>query len=234
MIAPNRLIPLHANPKRASTRVMNRLPIMLLCLFAAACGNKDRDEGSIKIALPEAGPSGQHALADSPLAQAPTTPAVWTHAPSAHAAWYGPPGTTALLAISCEGSETRAARLVIVRFAPADKGAQALFAIQGSKGILRLPVSAVRVGKRGSVWRGILDAADPRAEVLLGSGLKATVPGGGQLDLLPMGAAGAVVSECVVRQAQDDPSTSLGMSGALADHTLPNLSSKPETSPADK
>ena len=151
------------------------------------------------------------------------TPSIWTHAPSAHAAWYGPPDAPALLAISCEGGDKRAARLVIVRFAPADKGAEALFAIQGSKGILRLPVSAVRVGKQGYVWRGILDAADPRAEVLLGSGLKATVPGGGQLDLPPMGVAGAVLAECV------------GAAPPLATvQTLPNLASNPETSPADR
>ena len=226
MIAPNRLIPLHANPKRASTRVMNRLPIMVLCLFAAACGNNDRDESSIKIALPEAGSSGRHALADSLLAKTPSAPSAWTHSPSARAAWYGPPDAPALLAISCEGWDGRAARLVIVRYAPADKGAEALFAIQGSKGILRLPVSAVKVGKRGYVWRGILDAADPRAEVLLGSGLKATVPGGGQLDLPPRGVAGTVVSECVLRQAQDER--------RLEAQTLPNRDSNPETSPADR
>lgn len=113
-----------------------------------------------------------------------------------------------------------------MRYVAADKGAEALFAIQGSKGILRLPVSAVQVGQRGSVWRGILDAGDPRAEVLLGSRLKATVPGGGELDLPPMGAAGAVVSECVVRQAQVER-TSVAQ-------TLPNLDSKPDTSPADR
>ena len=202
---------------------MNCLPIMLLCLFAAACGNNDRDEGSIKIALPEVGSSGQHALADSLLAKTPSAASAWTHSPSARAAWYGPPDAPALLAISCEEWDRRAARLVIVRYAPADKGAEALFAIQGSKGILRLPVGAVKVGKRGYVWRGMLDAADPRAEVLLGTGLKATVPGGGELDLPPLGEAGAVVSDCMAAAAP--PATA---------QTLPNRDSNPETSPADK
>ena len=98
-----------------------------------------------------------------------------------------------------------------------------MFAIQGSKGILRLPVSAVNMGKQGYVWRGVLDAADPRAGVLLGASLKATVPGGGEIDLPPMGEAGVVVSECVLAAAR-----------SAVVQTLPNLDSNPETSPVDK
>ncbi len=202
---------------------MNRLPILVLCLLVAACGNNDRDEGSIKFPLATAASSAQPVIAASGASQAPPTPAVWTHAQAARAAWFGPPDAPALLALSCEGWQSHAARLVIVRYAPADRGAEALFAIQGSKGILRLPVSAVKVGKQGYVWRGILDAADPRAEVLLGTGLRATVPGGGELDLPPMGAAGAVVSECVSAAAP-----------AAQGQTVPNLASNPATSPADR
>ena len=190
---------------------------ILLSLTLTSCGEGQKDERAAAIRVPL---GTESAAAPIPL---PSGPLVWTSSKSARAAWYGPPDAPALLAISCEGWDNRAARLVIVRFAPSDKGAEALFAIQGSKGILRLPVSAVKVGKRGYVWRGILDAADPRAEVLLGSGLKATVPGGGQLDLPPMGVAGAVVSECMAAAAP--PATA---------QTLPNRDSNPETSPADK
>lgn len=136
------------------------------------------------------------------------------------------PGASPLFTISCETGEQHAARLVIVRYAAADREAQALFAIQGSEGILRLPVSAVKIGGRGYVWRGVLDAGDPRAQVLLGDGLKATVPGGGELALPPMGAAGAVVTECFLRQPQDERISAI--------QTLPNLASNPETSPADR
>ena len=149
---------------------------------------------------------------------------VWTKANAVRAASYGPADGPALLTIFCEGWQSRTARLTIVRYAAADKGAEALFAIQGSKGILRLPVSAVKSGTRGYVWRGVLDAADPRAEVLLGTGLKATVPGGGELMLAPMGPAGTVVSECVAAAAQPNAPA----------QTLPNLASNPETSPADR
>ena len=200
---------------------MKRAWILVLCPIVAACGDGDSDERSVTVPLPRAiAPAAPKPAA----ALVPTTPAVWTYAPSARAAWYGPPDAPALLALGCEGWDTRAARLVVVRYAPADKGAQALFAIQGSKGVLRLPVSAVKIGKAGYVWRGLLNAADPRAEVLLGDRLKATVPGGGQLDLPPLGAAGALVSECILRQAQDERDR-------IA-QTLPNRASNPATSPA--
>ena len=192
--------------------------LVVALLLLAACNQRDASERGATVRVPlAAAPTKPVTVAISP------TPSSWTHAPSARAAWYGPPDAPSLLAISCEGSEKRAARLVIVRYAPADKGAEALFAIQGSKGILRLPVSAVKVGKQGYVWRGMLDAADPRAEVLLGDRLKATVPGGGQLDLPPMGVAGAVLAECVGAAPSSAPV-----------QTLPNLASNPDTSPADR
>ena len=192
--------------------------LVVALLFLVSCNQRDDNERGATIRLPL---TAAVTRTDAPAT--PPAPSAWTHSPSARAAWYGPPDAPSLLAISCEGWEKRAARLEIVRYAPADKGAEALFAIQGSKGILRLPVSAVKVGKQGYGWRGMLDAADPRAEVLLGSGLKATVPGGGQLDMLAMGAAGAVVSECLAAAAPPAKA-----------QTLPNLASNPETSPADR
>ena len=196
---------------------MVRALILMLCPVVAACGDDRSDDRSIPVALPRANASAAPVLAAITSAAGTPAPAVavavaavWTYAPSARAAWYGPPDGPALLALACERGDERADRLAVVRYAPADKGARALFAIQGSKGILRLPVSAVKVGKRGYVWRGVLDPADPRAEVLLGSGLKATVPGGGELELAPLGAAAALVSECILRQARDDPSTGSG------------------------
>lgn len=193
--------------------------LVALVLMAAGCGRGSDDGRSNAVRVPLAMASSTP-NPSAPVSAVSDAPAVWTHAPSAHAAWYGSPDAPSLLAISCEEWEKHAGRLVIVRYALADKGAEALFAIQGSKGILRLPVSAVKVGKQGYVWRGVLDAGDPRAEVLLGSGLKATVPGGGELDLPPMGAAGAVVSECLPAAARPQ--------------TLPNLASNPATSPADR
>lgn len=178
-------------------------------MLAASCDKPGNDRAT---AVPVRVPLVASSATPPSLAAGPL---IWTHAQSARAAWYGPRDAPALFAISCEGWEEQAGRLVIVRYAPAEKDAQALFAIQGSKGILRLPVSAVKIGKEGHVWRGVLGAGDPRAEVLLGNGLKATVPGGGELHLAPMGAAGAVVTECAAAAAQ----------------TLPNRASNPATSP---
>ena len=171
-------------------------------LALAGCGAPAEDgEKSVPVRVPLAVASAATAIA---IPTNPPGPYVWTHAQSARAAWYGPKDAPALLAIACEGWEKRAPRLAIVRYARADKGAEALFAIQGSKGILRLPVSATRVGDSGYVWRGELDPRDPRAEVLLGNGLKATVPGGGMIELAPLGEAATLIAECAGSAAQPE------------------------------
>ena len=163
-------------------------------LAVAACGaseSEDRDAAPVRVPLAVASAATLNAIPTNPPG-----PYVWTHAQSARAAWFGPKDAPALLAIACEGWDKGAPRLAIVRYARADKGAEALFAIQGSKGILRLPVSATRVGDSGYVWRGELDPRDPRAEVLLGNGLKATVPGGGMIELAPLGEAATLIAQC--------------------------------------
>lgn len=191
-----------------------RLRVLALAITAAGCSKPSTDRADpvpvplavASAATPDASPTN------------PPGPYVWTHAQSARAAWYGPKDAPALLAIACEGWEKGAPRLAIVRYARAEKGAEALFAIQGSKGILRLPVGATRVGDSGYVWRGELDGRDPRVEVLMGTGLKATVPGGGMIELTPLGDAGRVISECAAAAAELQ--------------TLPNLASNPATSPS--
>ena len=169
-----------------------RLLGVCLVLTTTACGareDEDRSAQTVPLAVASA-------ATPSAIPTNPPGPYVWTHAQSARAAWFGPKDAPALLAIACEGWEKGAPKLAIVRYARADRGAEALLAIQGSKGILRLPVSASRVGDSGWVWRGVLDARDPRAEVLLGNRLKATVPGGGMLELAPLGEAASIVADC--------------------------------------
>ena len=173
---------------------MKTILAAIAVLALAGCGAPvEDDEKSVPVRLPLTVASAATVSA-APIN--PPGPYVWTHAQSARAAWYGPKDAPALLAIACEGWENGAPKLAIVRYARADKGAEALFAIQGSKGILRLPVSATRVGDSGWVWRGELDARDPKVEVLLGNGLKATVPGGGMLELAPLGVAAALIAQC--------------------------------------
>ena len=195
-----------------------RLAILLAAsLSLGACGESGERERSVPIRMPLAVAS---AATPSALPVAAPANSIWTHSPAARTAWFGPPNAPVLLGIACEGVGSPAARLVVVRYAPADRGAEALFAVQGSNGILRLPVSAVKVGDEGYAWRGTLAAADPRMEVWLGNSLKATVPGGGQLLLPPMGEAATVISECMA--------TSL----PPPDQSLPNLPSNPAVSPA--
>ena len=196
----------------------------VMCLFLgllAGCDGPRSDESAARVRINLGDVPARVSQNPEPAARSSIAPAVWTYASPLHVARYGPPDSS-LLTITCEGVDQHAARLVVVRYAAADRGAQALFAIQGSKGILRLPVSVVQMGPHGYVWRGVLDAGDPRAEVLLGAGLKATVPGGGELDLPAMGAAGAVIGECAAAAP------------ARPVQTLPNLDSNPETSPEDR
>jgi hypothetical protein len=179
----------------------------LICLIlgTAACGageSENREAGPVRVPLAVASAATPDAIPTNPPG-----PYVWTHAQSARAAWLGPKDAPALLAIACEGWEKGEPKLAIVRYARADKGAEALFAIQGSKGILRLPVSATKVGDSGYVWRGELDARDPRAEVLLGNGLKATVPGGGMLELAPLGEAASLIAQCAGSASPPEPAT---------------------------
>ena len=166
---------------------------LCLCALLAACNDRPSEGDAVPVRVPLAVAS---AATVSAVPTNPPGPYVWTHAQSARAAWFGPKDAPALFAIACEGWEKGQPKLAIVRYARADKGAEALFAIQGSKGILRLPVSARRVGDSGYVWRGELDARDPRVEVLLGNGLKATVPGGGMIELAPLGEAAALIAQC--------------------------------------
>jgi hypothetical protein len=191
--------------------------VLTAALALGACGERGERERSVPIRMPLA-----VASAATPSALPVTAPAnsVWTHSPSARAAWYGPPDAPVLLGIACERVGSPDARLVVVRYAPADKNAEALFAVQGSKGILRLPVSAVKVGDEGYAWRGTLPAADPRLSVWLGTGLKATVPGGGQLLLPPMGEAATIISQCMAAGVPPPA------------QSLPNLPSNPAVSPA--
>lgn len=203
-----------------------RWPGYLALVWLAGCGENRAGDRTIPVRIDLGNVSANARRIEDAASPATLAPASWAYVPAARVATFGPTGRPALLTVSCERGPRLAAILVVKRYAGAERGAQALFAIQGSKGILRLPVSAVNFGERGYVWRGVLDPADPRAEVLLGSGLKATVPGGGQLDLPPMGAAGTVVHECVTRQAQQARTTVV--------QTLPNLASNSVTSPADR
>lgn len=202
---------------------------MVLCALSA-CGQlaPGGDEAStIRLPLAEASAATPALAATSLRADPPQ----WAYSPSARGAWFGARGAQALLSVTCEGANSPEAKLRIVRFALAERGAEAVLAIQSSDGILRVPVSAAKMGDV-HYWRGEILAGDERTKALFGTGLKATLPGGGLIEMPPLGEAGAVVRNCVPLLAAFDPSMPPEAGGQTQDQTLPNLASNPARSPA--
>jgi hypothetical protein len=104
---------------------------------------------------------------------------------------FGVPGATPLLTIACH-----AARLVITRPIPAEVGTGALFAIEGPKRIVRIPVDATALpGQRGYVWQGQVDGHDTNNDVFEGS-FTGTLPGGGLIKVTGGDPAREVVRRC--------------------------------------
>jgi hypothetical protein len=146
-----------------------RRAALLALLALAACSRPapqpQADTGPLdahRLALPEP---------DAPTANADGK-AVW-HGKD-EVAQFGVDGAEPLLTLAC-----RNARLVITRPIAVELGASALFAIEGPRRIVRLPVDATALpGHRGYVWQGSLDGTDPDTQVFAGP-FTGTLPGGG-------------------------------------------------------
>lgn len=160
-----------------------------LALTLAACSQSPaatvRDgapDNAVRMVLPEGEAlPGTHDAASVPS---------WTTAPDAQVARFGHPGDTPLVSVAC-----REGVLVVTRHAAAPVGAQALFALVGSEGILRLPVDATSVpGRRGYLWQGTLAADDARAAVMRGP-FTGTLPGAGMIKV----SAGSAISDVIAR-----------------------------------
>jgi hypothetical protein len=139
-----------------------------------------------------AGPVDPHRVA---LPVADATPATATGTADwsmvGDTAQFGVPGATPLLTLACHD-----ARLVITRPIAAEVGAGALFAIEGPKRIVRIPVDATAVaGKRGYVWQGSMDGTDPDTDVFEYP-FTGTLPGGGLIKVTAGSAARDVVHRC--------------------------------------
>jgi hypothetical protein len=107
------------------------------------------------------------------------------------AARFGYPGEAPLLALEC-----RQGALVVTRNVAAPVGAAALFALQGSGYILRLPVDATALpGQRGYVWRGAIPADDKRL-TLFKAKFVGTLPGGGHIEVAASEVPGALIKRC--------------------------------------
>lgn len=117
--------------------------------------------------------------------------AAWAGSGDGMSARYGRPGEPPLVSVAC-----RSGVLVVTRHAPAEVGAQALFALVGANGILRLPVDATSVpGVRGYIWQGTLAPDHPAAKVLEGA-YTGTLPAAGRISVSGGNAPRDVVGRC--------------------------------------
>lgn len=162
----------------------------ILALALAACSKsptppvrEGAPDNAVRLALPQG-----DAL---PGVKDDTSQPAWAAAPDGMSARFGHPGEQPLVSVAC-----RAGVLVVTRHAYAPVGAQALFALVGSEGILRLPVDATAIpGQRGYLWQGALAADDVRAKVL-GGAYTGTLPGAGMIKVSAGGTVRDVMSRC--------------------------------------
>lgn len=164
-------------------------PLSLL-LALAACSQSaaspaggDGPLNAVRVAMPT------ESVAPMPI-RPKDAKGTWVSAPDGSAT-FGYPGEAPLLNLSCN-----AGALVVTRNVAAPVGASALFALQGSGYILRLPVDATALpGQSGYVWRGAIAADDLRLK-LFKAKFAGTLPGGGHIEAPASDVPGALIKRC--------------------------------------
>ena len=173
--------------------LISRVVPPLLVLLLAACSSSsatttagsDAPLDAVRVAMPASGGNG--AVPERPK----DAKGSWVATPDGSSARFGYAGETALLSLECNGGA-----LVVTRNIAAPIGASALFALQGSGYILRLPVDATALpGQSGYVWRGAI-AADDRRLMLFKAKFAGTLPGGGHIEVPASDVPGAVIRRC--------------------------------------
>jgi len=162
-----------------------RVSIAAFVLLAACSRPPPQPQGdggpldARRLALPEADPLPANADGK----------AVWRS--DGDTARFGVDGAEPLLTLACHDG-----RLIVTRPIPAELGAGALFAIEGPRRIVRIPVDATALpGQRGYVWQGSIDGTDPDTDVFAGP-FTGTLPGGGLIKVSAGDAARDVVRRC--------------------------------------
>lgn len=173
--------------------MISRVVPPLLVLLLTACSSssasttagKDVPVDAVRIAMPAS--SGGAAVPERPK----DAKGSWVATPDGGSARFGYAGETALLNLECRGGS-----LVVTRNIAAPVGASALFALQGSGYILRLPVDATALpGQSGYVWQGAI-APDDKRLTLFKAKFAGTLPGGGHIELPASDVPGAVIRRC--------------------------------------
>jgi hypothetical protein len=173
--------------------LISRVAPPLLVLMLAACSSssasttagKDVPLDAVRVAMPVN--SGGAGVPERPK----DAKGSWVATPDGSGARYGYAGETALLSLECHSGS-----LVVTRNAAAPIGASALFALQGSGYILRLPVDATALpGQSGYVWRGAIAADDLRLK-LFKARFAGTLPGGGHIEVPASEVPGSLIKRC--------------------------------------
>lgn len=166
-------------------------PLLLLALAACSSSSasttagKDVPLDAVRVAMPAS--SGGAAVPVRPK----DAKGSWVATPDGSSARFGYPGETALLNLECHNGT-----LVVTRNIAAPIGASALFALQGSGYILRLPVDATALpGQSGYVWQGAI-APDDRRLTLFKAKFAGTLPGGGHIEVPASEVPGALIKRC--------------------------------------
>ncbi|WP_066558921.1 hypothetical protein [Croceicoccus bisphenolivorans] len=169
---------------------MNRYTILATPLFAlalTACSQgKEAGEGQavakFELAADNAAPDA--VTSDSMPGKIDPPDAQWQAAPSG--AIYGEPDKQPLIELACDDG-----MVAVTRNATSDKGAKALLAFVGYRGILRL-----KVENDGKAWHGALRSDDPHWIAVTGGPFYATVAGGGKVISPASSVASQVILQC--------------------------------------
>jgi hypothetical protein len=170
-----------------TARAAPALALLLLSACSPSSASTEQADGpigAVQVAMPAD-------AAPPPAVHGEDAQGAWVAAPDSSFARYGFPGEAPLISLEC-----RAGALVVTRNVAAPIGAQALFALQGSGWILRLPVDATAVpGQRGYVWQGAIAADDPRL-ALFKAKFVGTLPGGGHIEVPASDTPRTLVKRC--------------------------------------
>lgn len=169
-------------------------PLMVLLLAACTSSSATTTAGhdgpldAVRVAMPTSS-GGAAPVRDKDAKGA------WASAPDGSAR-FGYSGEAPLLSLACNGGA-----LVVTRNVAAPVGASALFALQGSGYILRLPVDATALpGQSGYVWRGEVPADDRRL-TLFKAKFAGTLPGGGHIEVPASDVPGALIKRCSAKES---------------------------------
>lgn len=144
-------------------------------LTLAGCGSDPQVE---RIDLSDVDETEGPLLVASP----DTEGANWSLATGGLAIQFGKAGQAPYLKLSCKLSKDLPPAITVIRNAPAEPGARALFAVMGGTTTARLKVDAKRAGASWH-WEGTFPADASELDAFAApSGLQATLPGAGTLE----------------------------------------------------